>query len=130
VHDRVVGTVGAHARVLLAIDNLLRLAGAGSVVILCVVTGENARAFPGLYRWAHQRRLPLFAHPPYPTIESGRDRFFSAAVSQREIAESLVDLYREEGSRALPVQGLAPCVPFRAMQRAGVSAARWLVFAE
>lgn len=126
-HDKVVGREGAHALVMKAIDNLIELAGRDAIAILSVVTKENLAEMVELARFAEGKRLSFSAHMPYPSAESRADRYFESAPKQTSVAEAFVPAYKDGWyTRYFPVNGVAPCVAFRAMTARGVKAKRWL----
>ena len=127
VHDKVVGRPGAHALVMRALDNLVELAGREAIAILSVATRDNLDDLVALARLSASRRLSFSAHLPYPSAESRADRYFESAPRQTSVVEAFVSAYRDGGYRQyFPVNGVAPCVTFRAMNAAGVPLKRWL----
>ena len=134
VHDKVVGKPGAFDRVMKAIDNLLKLRGPEVIRVATVITHESKDSLLELASFANQRRLGFSAHFPFPSFESRRDRFFTSAPRQVEVADAIVSSYVESdpGEWALrslfsSLSGLAPCVLLRRAGRKGISAKAWLI---
>jgi len=125
-HDGIVGQPGAHARVMLAIDNLASLGAAKSVRILSVATAGNLNALPQLHEFARERGFEFSAHMPYPSFESRADRYYSSVPRQADVVLAFSRLYDgHDRPQEFPVQGVAPCVTLRVMRSQDVAPHRW-----
>ncbi len=131
-HDQVVGRPGAFALVKRALENL-RALSERDISLLAVVTRDNVDAIHDLAVFAHERELNLCAHLPYPSFESRADRYFTATPRQTDVVAGL--LRGRARSAVKPplgrlvsqvLEGVAPCVTFRAMRAAQIPVKEWL----
>ncbi len=124
VHDQVVGRPGAFAQVTQAMANLAELAGPASVRVLCVATKQNFAHLATLVSFLREREMFCQIHLPFPSFESRGDRYFQATPRQTDVAAVMAEARAERIE--FEVQGVAPCIVFRAMRTRGVSVSRWL----
>ncbi|MCB9589035.1 MAG: hypothetical protein H6718_26720 [Polyangiaceae bacterium] len=121
IHDAVVGTPGAHSKVLRALENLVQLSGPEAVTLITAVTRTAVGELPRLREYARQRGFAFAAHMPYPSSESRSDHFFTECPQQSEVARTLAD-----AGNPLIVRGVAPCVAFREYLSRGIGLRSWL----
>ncbi|MFT3768729.1 MAG: radical SAM protein [Minicystis sp.] len=126
MHDRVVGRQGAFALVMQALDHLTDLVGPEAIYVVTVLTVENLDGLPALAALASEREFALSAHFPFPTNPGQGDRFFRCAPRATDAATALARLAAAKGPAIPTVEGMAPCVLFRAMRAAGVPPSAWL----
>ncbi len=123
VHDQVVGTRGAFDEVQRALAQLERLLP-GGVKLMTVVTRENVGELEALGRFAAERGLLISFHLPFPSFEGRSDRFRTSSPRHEEVAAAVARA--KQHGVSIVVEGLAPCVLFRAMRTAGVAPTEWV----
>ena len=126
IHDEVVGTPGSHTLLMQAIDNLLDMVGPEGIDLATVVTVQNISQLLPIYRWAQSKGVGSNIHMPFPSFEGKHDRFFDISPRQSDVIDAyFVDDTTREPGMLLP-RGVAPCVLFRRMRKAGVPPKEWL----
>ncbi|MCC6214647.1 MAG: hypothetical protein IT376_07245 [Polyangiaceae bacterium] len=117
VHDAVVGTPGAHARVRAALAALVGRLPRERVVCTCVAVPANLTSLRGLRDHVEgDLGLGFLTQTPYPSSEAPGDAYRGAVASFTAIAEATV----VAGERPLLVRGVPPCVYRQVGQARGV----------
>ncbi|MBK8258634.1 MAG: hypothetical protein IPK82_38985 [Polyangiaceae bacterium] len=127
VHDTVVGVPGAFEKVLQAIDLIVKKEGSRAVSLISVLVRKNLPHTSELLAFVRRRGLEFSMHLPYPSFESRADRYYTAAAKQSDVAAAVRDASGSPtDGRMLLLEGVAPCVTFRAMKDTGIDIAKWL----
>jgi len=123
-HDAMVGTPGAHARVMRAIANLVERVGGESIWILSVSLRDRLTDMVDVADFAATQGISFHPHLPYPSFESRADRFFQATPRFEQLGEVLAEAQKR--GRRIDVNGMVPCVTWRHMRARGVRLRDWL----